>query len=77
LSNEFINNYKLKIILNFDTQKINNNDFEITCLYDIEIPGEDIQHFKDIDILVNGLGEISIYILSEINNTSYSNKEYS
>ena len=77
LSNEFINNYKLKIILNFDTQKINNNDFEITCLYDIEIPGEDIQHFKDIDILGNGLGEGYRYILSEINNTSYSNKEYS
>ena len=38
LSKEFINNYKLKINLNFETQNIDNNNFIITCLYEVEIP---------------------------------------
>ena len=77
LSNEFINNYKLKIILTFETQNINNNDFIITCLYDVEIPGENSEQYKDENILINGLGEGFQYTLSEINNSNYSKKEYS
>ena len=76
LSNEFVNNYKLKIALNFETQNINNNDFIITCLYKVEIPGENIQTYKDINILDNELGEGFYCALSEINSSNYSNIEY-
>ena len=77
LSNEFNNEYKLKITLNFETQYINNNDFIITCLYDIEIPGENNEQYKDENILTNGIGEGFQYMLSEINNSNYSDKKYS
>ena len=77
LPNEFNNNYKLKITLNFETQNINNNDFIITCLYDVEIPGENSEQYKDENILTNGFGDGFQYMLNEINSTNYSNKEYS
>ena len=77
LSNEFNNEYKLKITLNFETQNINNNDFIITCLYDIEIPGENNEQYKDENILTNGIGEGFQYMLSEINNSNYSDIKYS
>ena len=77
LSNEFNNEYKLKITLNFETQYINNNDFIITCLYDIEIPGENNEQYKDENILTNGIGEGFQYMLSEINNSNYSDIKYS
>ena len=77
LPNEFNNNYKLKITLNFETQNINNNDFIITCLYDIEIPGENNEQYKDENILTNGIGEGFQYMLSEINNSNYSDIKYS
>jgi Icc-related predicted phosphoesterase len=72
LSNDFINNYKLKITLNFETQNINNYDFIITCLYDLEIPGEDLMQFKDDNILANGLKDGFSYMLNEINSSDYS-----
>jgi len=78
LYNEFINNYKLKITLTFETQNINNNyDFILTCLYDVEIPGENSEEYKDDNILINGFGEGFQYVLSEINSSNYSSKEYS
>ena len=77
LSNEFINNYKLKITLNFETQNIkNNNDFIIICYYEIEIPGENPEKFKDNNILTNGIGEGFQYMLNEINCSDYSEKIY-
>jgi len=78
LSNEFINNYKLKISLNFETQSINNNnDFIIACFYEIEIPGENPEQFKDNNILTNGIGEGFQYMLNEINYSNYLDIEYS
>ena len=77
LPNEFNNNYKLKITLNFETQNINNNDFIITCLYDVEIPGENSEQYKDENILTNGFGDGFQYMLNEINSTNYSDKIYS
>ena len=77
LSSEFNNSYKLKITLTFETQNMNNDDYIITCLYDVEIPGENNEQFKDDNILNNGFGEGYQYVLSEINSTNYSNKEYS
>ena len=78
LSNEFNINYKLKITLIFETQNIDNyKDFIITCIYDIEIPGEDNEQFKDENILTNGLGDGFQYMLTEINSTDYSDKKYS
>ena len=77
LPNEFNNNYKLKITLNFETQNINNNDFIITCLYDVEIPGENSEQYKDENILTNGFGDGFQYMLNEINSTNYSDKKYS
>ena len=74
LSNEFNNEYKLKITLNFETQYINNNDFIITCLYDIEIPGENNEQYKDENILTNGIGEGFQYMLNDINSANYSGK---
>jgi len=76
LSSDFINNYKLKITLNFETQNIKNNDFIITCLYDVEIPGENSEQYKDENILTNGIGEGFQYMLNEINSSNYSNIEY-
>ena len=77
MPNEFNNNYKLKITLNFETQNINNNDFIITCLYDVEIPGENSEQYKDENILTNGFGDGFQYMLNEINSTNYSDKIYS
>ena len=74
LSNDFINNFKLKITLNFETKNINNNDFIITCLYDVEIPGEDNEQYKDENILTNGIGEGFQYMLNDINSANYSDK---
>ena len=77
LSNEFINNYKLKITLIFETQNIDNyKDFIISCIYDIEIPGEDNEQYKDYNILNYGLGDGFQYMLNEINSTNYSDKKY-
>ena len=78
LSNEFNNEYKLKITLNIETQNIDyNKNFIITCLYDVEIPGEDNEQYKDENILTNGLGEGFQYMLNEINNSNYSDKKNS
>jgi len=78
LSNEFINNYKIKITLDFETQSINNNnDFNITCYYEIEMPGENPEQFKDNNILTNGIGEGFQYMLNEINYSNYLDIEYS
>ena len=77
LKNEFINNYKLKITLIFEIKNINNDDFIITCLYNVEIPGENSEIYKDENILINGFGEGFMFVLSEINSSKYSNKEYS
>ena len=78
LSNEFNNEYKLKITLNIETQNIDyNKNFIITCLYDIEIPGENNEQYKDENILTNGIGEGFQYMLSEINNSNYSDIKYS
>ncbi len=76
LSSDFNNNYKLKITLNFETQNIKNDDFIITCFYDVEIPGENSEQFKDNNILTNGIGEGFQYMLNEINSSNYSNIEY-
>ena len=75
LSKEFINNYKLKITLNFETKNIKNDDFIISCLYDVEIPGEN-NVFCDENILINGFGDGYQYMLNEINSSNYSNIEY-
>ena len=78
LPNEFNNNYKLKITLNFETQNINiNKDFIISCIYDLEIPGEDSEQYRDDNILTNGIGEGFQFMLNEINSTNYSDKIYS
>ena len=77
ISNEFINSYKLKLTLTFETQNIKNDDFIIICLYDVEIPGENNEQFRDDNILTNGIGEGFQYVLSEINSSNYSKKEYS
>ena len=77
ISNEFINSYKLKLTLTFETQNIKNDDFIIICLYDVEIPGENNEQFRDDNILTNGIGEGFQYVLSEINSYNYSKKEYS
>ena len=78
LTKEFINNYKLKVTLTFETQNINiNKDFIISCIYDLEIPGENSEQYRDDNILTNGSGEGFQYMLSEINNGSYSDKKYS
>ena len=77
MKNEFINNYKLKITLTFETKNINNDDFIITCLYNVEIPGENSEIYKDENILINGFGEGFLFVLCEINSSKYSNKEYS
>ena len=77
LKNEFINNYKLKITLTFKTKNINNDNFIITCLYNVEIPGENSEIYKDENILINGFGEGFLFVLCEINSSKYSNKEYS
>ena len=76
LENEFINNYKLKITLNFNTQNINNNEYTIICFYDVEISGN-IEQYKDENILTNGIGDGFQYMLTEINSSSYSDKIYS
>ena len=76
LSSDFNNNYKLKMTLNFETQNIKNDDFIITCFYDVEIPGENSEQFKDNNILTNGIGEGFQYMLNEINSSNYSNIEY-
>ena len=78
LENEFNNNYKLKITLNFETQNINiNNDFIITCLYKVELPEENEETYKDENILTNGLSDGFQYMLNELNSSNYSNIEYS
>ena len=78
LSNEFNNEYKLKITLNIETQNIDyNKNFIITCLYDVEIPGENSEQYKDENILTNGFGDGFQYMLNEINSTNYSDKIYS
>jgi len=77
ISNEFNNSYKLKLTLTFETQNIKNDDFIIICLYDVEIPGENNEQFRDDNILTNGIGEGFQYVLSEINSSNYSKKEYS
>mgnify|MGYP006873058196 CR=1 FL=1 len=65
--NEFNkNNYNFKITLKFETRNINNNDFIITCIYEVELPGEEAQKFKDENILINGLGEGFQYMTSAI-----------
>jgi len=79
LSKEFINNYKLKITLYFETQNFNYNDnFIINCIYEITFPEqEEIEMYKDENILINGLGVGFQYLLSEINSSLYSKIEYS
>ena len=76
--NNFKNKYKLKMTLNFETKNIdNNNNFIITCFYDVSIPGLNDEQFKDDNILTNGFGEGFQYAFSEINNIYHSNIEYS
>ena len=78
LSNKFNNNYKLKVTLNFETKKIDkNNNFIITCLYEVAIPEQEIRFFKDNNILIDGLDEGFDYLLNEINESYYFNIEYS
>ena len=77
LLNDFKNNYKLKMALNFETKNIENNYFLISCLYDVSIPGRNNQTFIDNNIFTDGFGEGLQYMLNEINSTNYSNKEYS
>ena len=73
--NTFLN---LKMTLNFEIKNIdNNNNFIITCLYDVSIPGLNDEQFKDDNILTNGFGEGFQYAFSEINNIYHSNIEYS
>ena len=76
LENEFINNYKLKMTLNFKIQNINNSDYIIIGIYDVEVPGN-TEQYKDENILTNGLGDGFQYMLGEINSSSYSDKIYS
>jgi len=77
LLKEFNNKYKLIISLNFNIQSINNDNYIVTCLYDVNMPGEDTQHYKDTNILSNGLGEGFRCLLLDINSINYSDKEYS
>ena len=78
LENEFNNNFKLKITLNFETQNINNNnDFIITCLYKVELPEENEETYKDENILTNGARDGFQYMLNELNSSNYSKIEYS
>ena len=74
---DFNNKYKLIITLNFNIQSKNNNNYIVTCLYDVNMPGEDTQHYKDTNILSNGLGEGFRCLLLDINSINYSDKEYS
>ena len=77
LLNDFKNSYKLKMTLNFRTKSINNDDFVITCLYDVSIPGRNVEQFKDDNILSKGMGEGFLYAFSEINSDNHSKIEYS
>ena len=64
--------------LNFETKKIDkNNNFIITCLYEVAIPEQEIRFFKDNNILIDGLDEGFDYLLNEINEHYYFNIEYS
>ena len=77
LINDFKNSYKLKMTLNFTTKSINNDDFVITCLYDVSIPGRNVEQFKDDNILSKEMYEGLLYAFYEINSDNHSNIEYS
>ena len=45
------NNFSFKVTLNFQTKTVQKSEFNIKCLYYLEIPGEDNNEFRDENIL--------------------------
>ena len=76
VNNEFSFQYKLKIILDFNTVEFKNSQFKIECNYTAEIPNEKPNNFKDDNILEKGLTSGFPYLLNEINNIVYNDLKY-
>ena len=76
ISTKFSFQYKLRFILQFKTNGIENNKFKIECIYTAYIPNENPFESKDDDILEKGLTHGFIYLLDEINNEQYNDLNY-
>ncbi len=59
----------------------NNENFIIPCLYEVIIPDQNIQTFKNYNILLEDWDQVPdsgfCYLLNEIDKDDYSNIEYS
>ena len=85
IKNEFINNYCLRLKLQFQNEYeksnslFNNKDFNITCKYYFYSPIDNSEMtFKTENILVSNSTESEgfIYFLEEINNENYKDEKY-
>ena len=72
---EFSFGYKLRFILQFKTNGIENNKFKIECIYTAYIPKNNPSEYKDDDILKE-MTPGFIYFLNGINDGKYNDLNY-
>ena len=83
INNEFYNNYKLQIALNFNKENIQNSNpsiYNISCIYNFYGPinGKTFA-YKDVNILENGTNSYSqglTFLLEDINSEQFKDIEY-
>ena len=69
IKSKFSNDFNFKVTLEFKTDSVERNIFQINCKYQLEIPFEDLTTFRDSDILDDKKEEIKGFncLISEIN----------
>ena len=69
IKTSFTNDFTFSVILNFSSNVVNLSVFQVDCIYQLEIPEEEITEYKDFDIFnikeVNQNGFLSL--INEIN----------
>ena len=76
IEKEFSFRYKLKFILQFKTNIIENHKFKIDCIYTAYIPNENPFEYEDKDILEKWMNNGFTYLLEKINNETYNDLKY-
>ena len=76
IKNEFIHEYKLTITLKFESNFCIQNNFNIICLYIVNIQEEDPIEFKDENILLNASKQGLSFLITEVNKEAYKDLEY-